>query len=658
MATSQVIDTLQFGQVQTVSKENGSNSCAEKSDEFNNIFENINKAYSAEKKETQNATAKNNNDNNNDKMNNVKNGEDKTNQEINESAKKELPKNKEESNVQSKTVNETAQDENNQETENIESLDKKNQPLETDTNVQSTLTENTQPIGIVGQETITGNIQTNENSKIQEPAPKKDELVENIAEQTESKPVEADLNADLKVAIKTPSIQKSESTNDSELIVQEDVTPTTTSKTDSETEVTDTSIPTAPIKIAEETLDLLTQNAIEGFVASVDTNVSTPQPAVKQDSTVTNSEAPIISNEQIAINNVSNIANQPKTPVSTAPQAPIQTLGANIPSMGIQTEETPSPLVKVATDAIASNVSVDNKNSDPTQNISPKTSLTQEVLDSMDAKVTKVETSNFANSNSNQNSNSNTNSNLKPLLTQQNTQEQAIKLELENNDSKISIQNNIQNTPANTQITNPTTPNTSATVQPDLTGAVSVNSINQTNTTTMQAQNSATAGKELNQSDIMSQIDKQLNLKTPQNGESKVTIILRPENLGKIELELVSTKEGLTAKMTTDNAQVKELLDKSLDNLRDTLGSQGVNVNNVTVKINESQKQDAMFSFDKQPGQENQQQNQQNAKQTNEGQFGFDDKLSDSTDDPISEMEIETETEKTVPISNKVDYKV
>ena len=189
------------------------------------------------------------------------------------------------------------------------------------------------------------------------------------------------------------------------------------------------------------------------------------------------------------------------------------------------------------------------------------------MIDKTNAKVMSVkttDTSDFSNSNN--------------LLTKQNPGEQAIKLTLQNDGPK--------------------------TKEADLTGvgnpAVQNEFVKTLDKTQVQAP------KEIDKTEVLSQIYNKLD-SLKQEGSTKVSIILKPENLGKITLELVSGKDGLVAKMTTDNVQVKEILDKSLNGLKDTLSNQGVNVNNVTVKVNESQKQDTMFSFDGHNSQGNQQ---------------------------------------------------
>jgi len=249
--------------------------------------------------------------------------------------------------------------------------------------------------------------------------------------------------------------------------------------------------------------------------------------------------------------------------------------------------------------------------------------LTQYMIDKTNAKIVSV------------NANSSNASNSNNLLNKQNAQEQAIKMSLESNK----------------------TANTST----DLSGLTATTSQLDFSKTLDNAQNvQGQAPKDISNTDILAQINKQLDgLK--EEGTTKVTIVLRPESLGKISLELVNGKDGLTAKMTTDSQQVKELLDKSLNSLKDTLSNQGVSVNNVSVKVNETQKQDSMFSFNEQTGQ--QQQNSHNSEQTNKNEFTFDKEMNSATEAETEGAEISSAlgTGSSISIGShmgKVDYKV
>ena len=120
--------------------------------------------------------------------------------------------------------------------------------------------------------------------------------------------------------------------------------------------------------------------------------------------------------------------------------------------------------------------------------------------------------------------------------------------------------------------------------------------------------------QQLSDNEILSQINNKLTL--PQdNTVNKVNIILQPEQLGKVSVEITQTKEGIVAKLIADTAQVKDLLDKSVESLKNTLASQGVNVNNISVKVEETTaSQNAGFGF------EQEQFNREAANQSNQNQ--------------------------------------
>lgn len=95
-----------------------------------------------------------------------------------------------------------------------------------------------------------------------------------------------------------------------------------------------------------------------------------------------------------------------------------------------------------------------------------------------------------------------------------------------------------------------------------------------------------TGNSDVTPSKIIDQISKQME---NMNTGSKVNIVLNPESLGKVSVQLINTKEGLSAQFTVATQDAKNLIMKGLDGLKDTLLAQGVNVDNVTVKLNETQ---------------------------------------------------------------------
>lgn len=100
-------------------------------------------------------------------------------------------------------------------------------------------------------------------------------------------------------------------------------------------------------------------------------------------------------------------------------------------------------------------------------------------------------------------------------------------------------------------------------------------------------------------SKLLEQISKQMDKLF--NG-SKLEIIMNPESLGKVAIQLVNTKEGLTAQFTAATIEARNLLMKGLDGLKDSLVSQGVNVDNVSVKLSETQEGEYNSDWTEQEG--------------------------------------------------------
>lgn len=271
-------------------------------------------------------------------------------------------------------------------------------------------------------------------------------------------------------------------------------------------------------------------------------------------------------------------------------------------------KDVQSPFIQANIDAINNVETNSDKSVKPSiKEILEKANLNQDLLDKTNARVVSVETTNSSSSN---------------LLNQDNAQGQSARLAFENSNS----------------ITNGNLAN--------VTGAT-------TQTNFAQTLDNAQQPKEISHTEILSQINSKLN-EVQDEGTTKVTIVLKPENLGKINLELVNGKDGFTASLTAENSHVKELLDKNLEGLRNTLGSQGFNVNNVTVKVAETQKQSSdMFAFDQQQQGQNNQQSSNNSHQSGQERHGYEDEYTLANDSTIVE-----EPSVTVSHAGQVDYKI
>ena len=147
-------------------------------------------------------------------------------------------------------------------------------------------------------------------------------------------------------------------------------------------------------------------------------------------------------------------------------------------------------------------------------------------------------------------------------------QEQAVKLSLEDIKSQSSTTNmdNIGGSNSNTSSTN------------------SQNQVFNKTLESMQNRGNITQGD--SKIDILNQVTNKINSSNI-SANQKVSVVLRPENLGKLQIEIVNTKDGIVANLTTANYQVKEALDKNIESLRQSLSSQGVNVNSLNIKVDE-----------------------------------------------------------------------
>lgn len=85
---------------------------------------------------------------------------------------------------------------------------------------------------------------------------------------------------------------------------------------------------------------------------------------------------------------------------------------------------------------------------------------------------------------------------------------------------------------------------------------------------------------------IIEQISKQLE---NMFNNSKLNMVLNPGTLGKVNLQLVNSKEGLLAQFTVTTQDARDLLMKGLDGLKESLLAQGVNVDNVSIKLEETE---------------------------------------------------------------------
>ena len=218
------------------------------------------------------------------------------------------------------------------------------------------------------------------------------------------------------------------------------------------------------------------------------------------------------------------------------------------------------------------NVSSQVKEVQPTQE--DKVDIEQQMLDDMNVQIDEVSSSQTSSNSNNQNYTT--------------AQDEVIKLQIQNAD-------NDSNTPV-TFTFDKTIKNTNPNSQIRLEGVT----------------------KELNANDILNQIGSKFE-QLKDGSSTKITMTLRPNDLGRVTIELLSTANGITTNIIAQNSQVKELLDKNIDILKQQLAQQGVNVQNVQVKTVEQNSQANLNnSYNDRNGEQGQNQNNSNSK--NDGQ--------------------------------------
>ena len=136
-----------------------------------------------------------------------------------------------------------------------------------------------------------------------------------------------------------------------------------------------------------------------------------------------------------------------------------------------------------------------------------------------------------------------------------------------------------------------------AIIQSDADFSTELKQNTQTQTTTQTTGSKATT--DVTPSKIIEQITKQME---GLQNNSKVNIVLNPESLGKVSIQLINTKEGLSAQFTVASQEARNLIMKGIDSLKDTLISHGVSVDNVTVKLNNTQESEYNTDWTEQEG--------------------------------------------------------
>ncbi len=170
--------------------------------------------------------------------------------------------------------------------------------------------------------------------------------------------------------------------------------------------------------------------------------------------------------------------------------------------------------------------------------------------------------------------------------------------------------------------------------------AVSVHKVHsQQSTMTVGTQTTASASNSVNISkeDVLAQIHSKLQMMNS-TSNAKLTMVLNPESLGKVSIQLMNTKDGLTAELQVASQAVKDILDSNLSNLKDTLSAQGVQVNDMSVKVSQSEN-NADMDYTEQEGNGGNKQEQDKRHQEQEKEKEFEKMFSRFQNDEEQEIE-------------------
>lgn len=124
--------------------------------------------------------------------------------------------------------------------------------------------------------------------------------------------------------------------------------------------------------------------------------------------------------------------------------------------------------------------------------------------------------------------------------------------------------------------------------------------------------------KPLRENDIINQIVKNINL-TKNDTTSTIKIQLKPDFLGRIEINIKSTDGNLTANILTDNEKVKHQIEANLSLLSNQLESKGIKIESFNVSVDKNMQFTSQYNEQGSHGERYQEQN------TNKFRFNYDD---------------------------------
>ncbi len=117
--------------------------------------------------------------------------------------------------------------------------------------------------------------------------------------------------------------------------------------------------------------------------------------------------------------------------------------------------------------------------------------------------------------------------------------------------------------------------------------------------------------------DVLNQIGAKFEQLQQGSPTGKITLALRPMELGRVVIELTQNANGVTTNIIAHNSSVKELLEKNIDSLKQQLAQAGVNVQNINVKTTDSGDNSEQKDHTEHNKEEKQEQKGKNSEQRN-----------------------------------------
>jgi flagellar hook-length control protein FliK len=99
---------------------------------------------------------------------------------------------------------------------------------------------------------------------------------------------------------------------------------------------------------------------------------------------------------------------------------------------------------------------------------------------------------------------------------------------------------------------------------------------------------------DVEQLDILDQVTEKLEVSLFDN-KSEMVIKLKPNDLGNVTVKISIENGVMNAKFLADSIKVKETLESSLNNLKESLKEQGLNVQDLNVSVDSGRSQNQTF---------------------------------------------------------------